>query len=113
MVVEVSRVDKVGLILVVLLFGGSAIGIIGHEVSQRRGAPLVSWLTIKTVAWELRQTGIYSKQYVPVCPDCKNEVQQGSTKCKCGTTYEWRSFICPTCAGSNQCTYCRTLGRGS
>jgi len=121
-----SIASAVAFLLVLTVTVGLVAGLVAKSAGQSgksgqdqflpaRTEPIGSTIVhqAKSVVWELRQVGIYTKQYVPVCPDCKNEVRYYSTKCKCGTAYDWKSFTCPNCAGNGsvKCNQCSGKGK--
>lgn len=53
-------------------------------------------------------------RYGPICPGCRNPVNQDSTSCGRGCpTYRWVSGICKYCAGKGTVTCSRCNGKGS
>ncbi|MFY9484535.1 MAG: hypothetical protein WAP74_02840 [Patescibacteria group bacterium] len=54
-----------------------------------------------------------NKTFAPACPGCRNKVQVGSTRCRCGQEFQWVNGTCTNCKGFGyqRCSNCNFTGK--
>lgn len=88
----------------------------GYDISETSHDYCDACKPKPTVLWGTFDTGRgyqWSKKFAPACPACRNEVQVGSTRCRCGQEFQWVNGTCTKCKGYGylRCSQCNFTGK--